>query len=108
MKSPLTPEQLAALKPLLEEIKDSLREQMVRNDSPWTDREGAAAYCCCTKWAIDQAASRGEIKRRYGTGSHPLFKKSGGVGSLDAWIEGKRVNADVTGVEALQKALVGA
>jgi hypothetical protein len=65
-------------------------EQLQRLESPWTDRAGAAAYCSCDVSLIDRAANHGDIKRYRGNGK-PMFQKSDGKGSLDAWIEGKNV-----------------
>lgn len=69
-----------------EEVAQIMRHEIQRSQSPWCDREAAAAYCACSKSEIDAAANRGDIKR-YWRNRTPMFHKSG----LDSWIERGRI-----------------
>lgn len=63
---------------LLSEIKSEL----VKQSSPWLNRQSAAAYAHCSERCIDELADRGLLKR-YWLGVLPRFKKA----DLDAVIE---------------------
>lgn len=62
-----TAEQIAA------ELLPAFEMAVVKAMSPWRDREGAAAYACCSVAEIDRAANEGIIKRHF-RGRVPMFR----------------------------------
>lgn len=68
--------------PSVAELMAEIRHEIQKSASPWCDRAGAAAHCCCSVTSIDKAANEGKIKRRF-RDSSPMFRKT----DLDKWIE---------------------
>ena len=55
-------------------IVKGLEEAVIRTQSPWVDRIGAATYCCCSLSEIDRAARAGAFNT-YLRGGTPMFLK---------------------------------
>jgi len=51
----------------------ALEHAQLKAASPWRDRDGAAAHCCCSVSEIDRAADEGVIPRHH-RGRTPLFR----------------------------------
>lgn len=56
-------------------IAEALRDAVIRAQSPWVNRDGAALHCCCSVGEIDRAKKVGTIKVHL-LGETPRFLKS--------------------------------
>lgn len=55
-------------------VEQAIAAAVVRSQSPWLDRAGAAAYCQCSTSEIDRAAAAGAFKTHL-RGGTPLFRR---------------------------------